>query len=147
MHFEPLLSLLVLYSSFSSPHRHPRIISKMPAAKQIYARVPDKMSKRKLFEDVDEMFVENPQWSSETKIVGFESGGFLSKIETREEVKFPNFSLGGFEFYIRVRPNNKKTGFIRVDLMNDNDEDLTMSLSLREGSGVETEGKMGPWRL
>ena len=41
------------------------------------------MSKRKLSEDVDELFVQKPTWTSVTKTVAIESPEFMMKIEKK----------------------------------------------------------------
>ena len=92
------------------------------------------MSKRKLFEDVDELFVQKPSW---TKIVGIEIPEFLKKIEMKEIVRSPRFKLAGIEFCIRAIPGFKETEFIGLVLVNTSDEDQTTSVTFTEESGVK----------
>ena len=92
------------------------------------------MSKCKLFEDVDELFVKTKTKPSETKIVGIEIPGFLEKIEKNEEFSSPNFKLAGVEFYIRVGFCSE---FIDVQLVNYSGEDQTISVTFTEESGVK----------
>ena len=58
----------------------------------------------KLFEDVNQLFEEKPQWISETETVGLKIPDFLKKIEEKKVVISPKFTLSGVEFHIRVRP-------------------------------------------
>ena len=49
----------------------------------------------KLLEDVDELFLQKPTETSETKTVGIEIPEFLQKIKKKEEVISPRFKLAG----------------------------------------------------
>lgn len=100
------------------------------------------MSKRKLFEDVDELFVQKPSWTSETKIVGIEIPEFLKKIEMKEIVRSPRFKLAGIEFCIRAIPGVEETEFIGLVLVNTSDEDQTTSVTFTEESGVKRSWQM-----
>ena len=101
------------------------------------------MSKRKQYEDVDELFVEKPTWNSETKTVAIEIPEFLKKIDKKEiVVSSPKFKLAGVEFCIKVTPRNKDTEFIRVALANCSGEDKTTSVIFNEESGVERSWQM-----
>ena len=102
------------------------------------------MSKRKLFEDVDELFVKN-RGTSVTKTVGIEIPDFLDKIEKKVEVKSPRFKLAGVEFYILVIPGFSETKFIYVGLFNCSDEDQTTSVTFTDESGVDKSLKMYPF--
>ena len=97
---------------------------------------------KKLFEDVEELFVEKPTWSSETKTVGVEISEFLKKIEEKKMVESPRFKFSGVEFYIRVTPGFKGTEFVRVDLMNGSENDQTTSVTFLEESGAQASWKM-----
>ena len=101
------------------------------------------MSKCKLFEDVDELFVKN-RGTSVTKTVGIEIPDFLDKIEKKVEVKSPRFKLAGVEFYILVIPGFSETKFIYVGLFNCSDEDQTTSVTFTDESGVERSWQMEP---
>ena len=98
------------------------------------------MSKRKLFEDVDELFVQKPSWTSETKIVGIESPEFLKKMEMKEIVRSPRFKLAGIEFFIDIYCG--ETEFIGISLANTSDEDQTTSVTFTEESGVKRSWQM-----
>ena len=100
------------------------------------------MSERKLFEDVDELFLKKSTWTSETKTVGIEIPEFLENIEKKEIVRSPRFKLAGVEFYIRVTPGYNDTEFICVGLVNSSDEDQTTSVTFTEESGVERSWQM-----
>ena len=100
------------------------------------------MSQRKLFEDVDELFVQKPSWTSETRIVGIEIPEFLKKIEMKEIVRSPRFKLAGIEFCIRAIPGFKETEFIGLDLVHTSDEDQTTSVTFTEESGVKKSWQM-----
>ena len=113
------------------------------------------MSKRKLFEDVDELFVKTKgtsvtknvknTWTSVTKIVGIEIPAFLEKIEKGEQVESPRFKLAGVEFSIVVF-STKRTKFVYVEpsLANRSDEDQTTSVTFTDESGVERSWQMEP---
>ena len=98
----------------------------------------------KLFEDVDELFVGKPTWTSETKTVGLEIPEFLKKIEEKEIVKSPGFKISGVEFYIRVAPglDDPEFVFVSVDLVNGSNEVQTTSGSFLEGTGATASWKM-----
>ena len=98
------------------------------------------MSKRKLFEDVDELFVQKPSWTSKTRIVGIESPEFLKKMEMKEIVRSPRFKLAGIEFYIDI--DCEETEFIGISLANTSDEDQTTSVTFTEESGVKRSWQM-----
>ena len=98
------------------------------------------MSQRKLFEDVDELFVQKPSWTSETKIVGIESPEFLKKMEMKEIVRSPRFKLAGIEFFIDIYCG--ETEFIGISLANTSDEDQTTSVTFTEESGVKRSWQM-----
>ena len=93
------------------------------------------MFKGKKYEDVDELFVQKPTWTSETKTVAIEIPEFLMKIDEKVYVKSPRFKLAGVEFYIRVTPGYKDREFVRVALVNVSDEDQTTSVTFTEDSG------------
>ena len=97
----------------------------------------------KLFEDVEELFVEKPTWSSETKTVGMEISDFLKKIEVKKITHSPEFTLSGVKFYIRVWPGFNGSEFIRVELVNGSKNDQTTSVTFLEGSGSQLSFKMG----
>ena len=96
----------------------------------------------KLFEDVNELFVEKPTWTSETKTVGVEIPEFLKKIEEKKSVVSPRFKLSGVEFSILVTPGCDDSQFIRVELKNCSTEDQTTSASFLEKSGARKSWKM-----
>ena len=100
------------------------------------------MFKGKKYEDVDELFVQKPTWTSETKTVAIEIPEFLMKIDEKVYVKSPRFKLAGVEFYIRVTPGYKDREFVRVALVNVSDEDQTTSVTFTEDSGVERSWQM-----
>ena len=98
------------------------------------------MSKGKLPEDVDELFVQKPTWTSVTKTVAIESPEFMMKIEKKENVESPRFKLAGIEFYIRVKTGDycyNGTEYIGVGLINCSKEDQTTSVTFTEESGAQ----------
>ena len=100
------------------------------------------MPKRKLFENVDELFVKKPTWTSVTKTVGIQIPEFLKKIDKKEKVKSPRFKLAGVEFYIRIFPGIHDSEFVGVDLVNSSNEDQTTSVTFTAESGIK-----GSWRM
>ena len=102
------------------------------------------MAKRKLLEDVDELFVDNPTWTSETKTVGIECHQFLKKIDDKKLIESPRFKLAGVKFFIRIWTDYQSSGCVRVDLVHGHgsDEDQTSSGSFSEGSGARRNWEM-----
>ena len=96
----------------------------------------------KLLEDVDELFVGKPTWTSETKTVGLEIPKFLKKIEEEETVTSPRFKISEVEFYIKVSPGNDDPEFVSVDVLTGSEEPPTTSVSFLEGTGAMASWKM-----
>ena len=97
---------------------------------------------KKLFRDVEELFVEKPTWTSNTKTVGVEISEFLKKIEEKKVTNSPEFMLSGVKFYIRVTPGYNGTEFVRVSLMNGSENEQTTSVTFLEESGAQASWKM-----
>ena len=96
----------------------------------------------KLLDDVDELFVGKPTWTSETKTVGLEIPKFLKKIEEEETVTSPRFKISEVEFYIKVSPGNDDPEFVSVDVLTGSEEPPTTSVSFLEGTGAMASWKM-----
>ena len=94
------------------------------------------MSKRKKYEDVDELFVKKLTRTSETKTIALEIPEFLKKIAGNETVTSPKFRLAGVEFCIFVKPGTRKVlvGLVNCNIAN---EDQTASVTFTEESGKE----------
>ena len=91
--------------------------------------------------ETDELFVLKTKWIKETTKKTIEIHDFLKKIEDdKKGIQSPKFKLAGVEFAIDVYPNNIVNGspdYIGVFLFNYSGEDQTISMTVKEASGLE----------